>query len=200
LKTEFVLVDFENVQPTDPALLAGGLYKIKIFLGPHQGKIPVAMARALQAFGPDVEYIQINGSGRNAVDFHIAFYIGQLAGAAAESQFHVVSKDTGFDPLLEHLGERGIRCRRSISIATIPLNAATKSASESIADRAKVVIANLTKRKSARPRTLKTLRSTIKALFGSQLIDEDLDRLIEHLARRGVTRTTDGKVQYELPA
>lgn len=199
MKSQFVLVDFENVQPTDLALLNGGLYKIKIFLGTHQGKIPVAMARALQTFGPDVEYIQVNGSGRNAVDFHIAFYIGQLAAAAPESQFHVISKDTGFDPLLKHLGERGIRCQRSISIATIPLNPAIKAGPESMADRAEAVIENLAKRKSAKPRTLKTLRSTIKSLFGSQLTDEDLDRLIEHLTRRGVIRTTDGNVQYELP-
>lgn len=55
-------------------------------------------------------------------------------------------------------------------------------------------------RKSAKPRTLKTLRSTIKALFGSQLMEEDLDRLLEHLTRRGVIKIADGKVQYELPA
>ena len=199
MKTEFVLVDFENVQPKDLALLNGGAYKIKIFLGAHQGKIPLTMARALQAFGPDVEYIQVNGSGNNAVDFHIAYYIGRLAATAPDAHFHVISKDTGFDPLLKHLNGQGIFCQRSISIAAVPLIPVTASESESIADRTNAVIENLAKRKSARPRTLKTLRSTIKALLGSQLTEADLDRLIEQLTRRGVIKIADGKVQYGLP-
>jgi hypothetical protein len=201
VKTEFVLVDFENVQPKDLALLSGRSYKIKIFLGTHQGKIPVAMARALQAFGPDVEYVQAGGSGSNAVDFHIAYYIGQLAAKTPNARFHVISKDTGFDPLLKHVSEQGIGCRRSISIAAaIDQVSTAKSASDSTADRARAVVANLSKRKSGKPRTLKTLRSTIKALFGSQLMDEDLDRIVEQLTTRGVLKIADGKVQYELPA
>ena len=61
------------------------------------------------------------------------------------------------------------------------------------------MVENLAKRKSAKPRTLKTLRTTIKALFGSQLMEEELDLLIEQLTRRGVIKIADGKVQYELP-
>lgn len=194
-----MLIDFENVQPKDLALLNGGSYKVHIFLGTHQGKIPVSMVRALQAFGPDVEYVQISGSGNNAVDFHIAYYIGRLAAMAPDAHFHVISKDTGFDPLLKHLKEQGIFCRRSISIADIPLVPATISRSESIADRTKAVVENLAKRKSAKPRTLKTLRTTIKALFGSQLMEDELDQLIEQLTKRGVIKITDGKVQYDLP-
>ncbi len=53
-----MLIDFENTQPKDVASLNGGRYKIKVFLGAHQAKIPLEMARALQAFGPHAEYIQ----------------------------------------------------------------------------------------------------------------------------------------------
>jgi PIN domain len=198
LKTQFVLVDFENVQPKDLAL-SGGSYKIKIFLGTNQAKIPVATARALQAFGPDVEYVQINGGGKNALDFHIAYYIGRLAAAAPGAHFHVISKDTGFDPLLKHLKEQGIVCRRSASIAAMAPGAGTVSGTESTPDRVKTVVENLAKRKTAKPRTLKTLRSTVKALFGSQLTEDELDRLIEQLSKRGVIKIADGKVQYALP-
>jgi hypothetical protein len=199
LKTEFVLVDFENVQPKDLALLSGRSCKIKIFLGTHQGKIPVAMARALQAFGPDVEYVQAGGSGKNAVDFYIAYYIGQLVAMAPDAHFHVISKDTGFDPLIKHLVAQGIACRRSISISAIDLASAAKPGSESIQSRAEAVVANLAKRKSAKPRTLKTLRSTIKAFFGSQLMEDELDRIIEQLTASGALTIADDKVQYELP-
>lgn len=199
LKTEFVLVDFENVQPKDLVLLNGGSYKVKIFLGTHQSKIPVTTVRALQAFGPDAEYIQTSGSGKNAVDFHIAYYLGRLAATARDAHFHVISKDTGFDPLLGYLREQGIVCQRSISIAAIPQVPDTISRSASIAGKAKLVVENLAKRKSAKPRTLKTLRSTIKALFGIQLKEDELDLLIEELTRRGAIKIADGKVQYEPP-
>jgi hypothetical protein len=197
LKTEFVLVDFENVQPKNLALLNGGSYKIKVFLGTQQAKIPLAMARALQAFGPHAEYIQINGNGNNAVDFHIAYYIGRLAATASGAHFHVISKDTGFDPLLKHLKEQGISCLRSISIADIPL---AKGRGDSTGERVNAVVKNLAKQKSAKPRTTKALRTSIQSLFANQLMEDELDRLIEQLTMRGVIKIADGKVHYELPA
>jgi hypothetical protein len=51
----------------------------------------------------------------------------------------------------------------------------------------------------AKPRTIKTLRTTINALFGNQLGEEDLDLLVEQLTNRGAIRESDGKVHYELP-
>jgi hypothetical protein len=198
LNTEFVLVDFENVQPKDLALLNGASHKIKIFLGTHQTKIPVAMARALQAFGSDVEYVQVNGNGNNALDFHIAYYIGKLAASSPNSRFHVISKDAGFDPLIKHLREQGIACGRSISVAAIAQAPAILPVSEPIAERAKAIVANLAKRKSGKPRTLKTLRSTIKALLGSQLTEHEPDQVIEYLTTEGVIKIADGKVEYDL--
>jgi hypothetical protein len=122
LKTEFVLIDFENTQPKDVASLNGGRYKVKVFLGAHQAKIPLAIARALQALGAHAEYIQITGDGNNAVDFHIAYYIGRFAATTPDANFHVISNDTGFDPLLKHLREQGISCQRLPSLARSPLS------------------------------------------------------------------------------
>lgn len=197
MKTHFVLVDFENVQPKNVSLLTGSPFKIKVFVGANQAKIPLEMARALQAFGPDAEYIQIDGNGRNALDFHIAYYIGRLAAETPGVIFYVISKDSGFDPLIKHLKAKGILCTRSKSIADIPLIAV--SSSKSIPARVDAVIENLTKRKAAKPRTLQTLRSTIKALFVAQLSDEELDGLIEELTSRGAIKVSDGKVHYDLP-
>lgn len=87
MKTNFVLVDFENVQPKNVSLLSGGPFKIKVFLGANQAKLPLEMVRVIQAFGPDAEYIQIDGSGSNALDFHIAYYIGRLAAETPDAYF-----------------------------------------------------------------------------------------------------------------
>ena len=197
MKTHYVLVDFENVQPKNVGLLTGGPFKVKVFVGANQAKIPLEMARALQAFGPDAEYIQIDGNGSNALDFHIAYYVGRLSAETPGVIFYVISKDSGFDPLIKHLKAKGVLCTRAKSIADIPLIAV--SSSKSIPVRVDAVIENLTKRKAAKPRTLQTLRSTIKALFVNQLADEELDGLIEELKIRGAIKVSDGKVHYELP-
>ena len=198
MKINFVLVDFENVQPKNVSLLSGGPYKIKVFLGANQAKIPLEMARALQTCGQDAEYIQIDGNGKNALDFHIAYYIGRLAAETPDAYFHVISKDTGFDPLIKHLKAQKILCQRSKSIADIPLAKILKS--DSIPEKVDAVIDNLVRRKAGKPGTLKKLRSTIKALFANQLPDEELDGIIEHLTERGAIQVAEGKVHYELPS
>jgi hypothetical protein len=198
VKTNIVLVDFENVQPKNVSLLRGSVFKIKVFLGAQQGKIPLEMARALQALGPDAEYLQIDGHGSNAVDFHIAYYIGRLAAQDPSAHFFVVSRDTGFDPLLRHLKAQGIHCERVRTLAELPL--VKVSGTASTPDRFDAVAGNLAKRKGGRPRTLRTLRSTIKSLFANQIADDEIDALIQLLTKRGVIKISDGKVQYGVPA
>jgi PIN domain len=194
LNTEIVLIDFENVQPTNMGELTGGPYKVKVFVGANQAKIPLEMARTLQAL--DAEYVQIDGNGRNALDFHIAYYIGRLAAENPKSSFHVVSKDKGFDPLIRHLRQQGLSCRRSEPLSRT--GSTKKSKSQRKAERIDLVVANLEKRKAGKPRTVKTLRSTVGALFANEkLAERDLDWLIDQLTDQGVIEVSDGKVHYK---
>jgi len=101
MTTHFVLIDYENVQPKELGALRGGPFKVKLFLGANQSKIPVALAAALHAL--DAEYLMLESGGSNALDFHIAYYIGVLSVQEPSAQFHIISKDTGFDPLIKHL-------------------------------------------------------------------------------------------------
>ena len=125
MTTPFFLIDFENVQPKALDRLQPGAARIKVFLGQHQSRLMLELVQALQPFGKDAEYIQIQGSGPDAVDFHIAFYIGRLAAAHSGASFTIVSKDRGFDPLIRHLGTLGIACQR---LPEIPLAAAAPTA------------------------------------------------------------------------
>jgi hypothetical protein len=109
------------------------------------------MACSLQVFGPDAEYIQIDGNGSNALDFHIAYYIGRLAVQHPDAHFHVISKDTGFDPLMNHLRRQKIRCQRSASVSDVPLVKIANSNTTS--EKADVVAHNLAKRSFGKPRT-----------------------------------------------
>ena len=127
----YVLIDFENVQPKALDRLQPGAVRIKVFLGQHQNRLMLELVQALQPFGADAEYIAIQGSGPDAVDFHIAFYIGRLAAAEPGASFTIVSKDKGFDPLVRHLIGIGIPCQRLPDIEGTP--AASKPAAKKAA-------------------------------------------------------------------
>jgi len=61
------------------------------------------------------------------------------------------------------------------------------------------VINDLYKRGAARPRTLKTLSTTIDALFQKKLPKHAVTSLIEQLKSQGSVTVTGTKVSYELP-
>jgi len=112
----YYLIDFENVQPKALDRLKPGDARIKVFLGQHQNKLMLDLVQALQPFGADAEYIAITGSGPDAVDFHIAYYIGRISAEEPDASFRIISKDKGFDPLVRHLSGRGIGCERLVDI------------------------------------------------------------------------------------
>jgi hypothetical protein len=195
-KTDYVLIDYENVQPRDLSLLEGHPFKVIVFVGANQARIPFELAKALQTMGENAEYLQVSGSGRNALDFHIAFHLGELAAQDPEGYFHVISKDTGFDPLLKYLKSRGIKARRSRDITEMPIPgiAQPKTADERI----DAIIKNLASRAHSRPRRRKSLASTINSLFMKKLEESEIDGLIEALEKRGVVAVKDGKISYTL--
>lgn len=50
-----------------------------MFIGPNQARIDINVTTALQALGTRAGYIRVSAAGRNALDFHIAYYLGRLA-------------------------------------------------------------------------------------------------------------------------
>lgn len=196
MKTNYVLIDYENVQPSDLGLLRDSLSKVKVFLGANQSKISVALATAIQSLGANAEYVRLESSGSNALDFHIAYYIGVLSSQEPSASFHIISKDTGFDPLVKHLNAKGVFARRSVTIAGIPF---LKPVIPSIGDaQVQVVVAHLLKLKAAKPRARKTLLSTLHALFKKELSEHQLSSLFGLLCSRGIVILDGTKVTYDL--
>ena len=129
MRPHYVLVDFENVQPRNLGLLRGGGCRIKVFLGSQQGKLELEFVKAMQAFGEDAEYVQMAGNGKNALDFHLAYFLGKLSAEHPGAAFSIISNDTGFDPLVRYLKSQGIDCKRSGKVTDIPhLKAQAESA------------------------------------------------------------------------
>lgn len=62
-----------------------------------------------------------------------------------------------------------------------------------------VIVANLQQRGASKPRTVKTLASTISSLFQKQLSEQELATLLEELQAKSYVAVNDTKVSYALP-
>lgn len=216
MQTNYVLIDYENVQVKSLALLKGEHFRVQVFLGPKNLKLHRELVFAIQEFGDRGKYIVLEAGGKNALDFHIAYYLGVLAAADPKGMFHVISEDKGFEPLLQHLKARGVSAVRSDSIEAMPCfsqvaasTIASKRASDegkpksvavhlSLDDMVKLAVDDLIKRKAARPRTPKTLRSTIHARCGKERSAADIDAVYEALVKLGHVKVDGTKVTYSL--
>jgi len=114
MQTHYVFVDYDNTHLGNLGPISKSSCKIiiKIFLDSHHNVIPLSLARALQPLGDDAEYIQLDNGRRNAIDFNIAFQLGQLAIQHPDEQFSILSNDPGFNEIVDGLKEKGINCAR----------------------------------------------------------------------------------------
>jgi hypothetical protein len=195
--SNYVLIDFENVQPKNLSILAAHPFKVFVFIGASQTKVPRHVAVAMQALGDRAQYVEIDGNGPNALDFHIAYYIGELAAADPKGSYHIISKDRGFDPLIRHLKGKNIQVRRESDLAEIPNLRIPKKAKKD--DKIDAIVKNLVGRGQSRPRKVKTLQNTISHLVSENLTEAELAALIGELQKRKLIVINDGNVKYKLP-
>ena len=218
MPTNYVLVDFENVQPDSLAALATGQFRVKVFVGAAQakGRISFELSHSMQMLGANAEYVKIARTGKNAVDMHIAYYVGRLLEKEPNAVIHIVSKDTDFDPLTEYLRAKGSACKRVKTIGEIPKHAAQRppmhaakgakhtphvpSPRRPHAEKLAPIIKHLHSL-SGKPATSKKLAQTIASFFkqhGGELPEKTVTLLIDELVRLKYVSQTGGKVSYHL--
>lgn len=105
-----VLLDYENVQPSDVELraLVPDAGQVWVFHGPHQREVEKRFA----SFGTGATAVPISKTGKNALDFHLSFYMGYIASRNPDSKMVVVANDKGYEPMLEHARAMGFVVRR----------------------------------------------------------------------------------------
>ena len=217
MKTNYVLVDYENVKVAHIERLCDERFRVTLFLGIHDTKLPVDLVLAMQQLRDRGNYVVLEAAGRNALDFYIAYYLGTIATKDPTGFFHIVSKDTGFDPLIRHLKNQGIRCARSESVDELPCFVTNEAPSKvdnravsaqppaqlipngSLDDLVRIAANDLIKRKAARPRKEKTLRSTLQATCGRQLPASQIEKIFQELVKLGWVKVSGTSVTYNLP-
>lgn len=113
-----VLIDYESIQPRHMETWADEDTHVTVFVGAHQERLPFDFVAAMQALGSRARYVKVARAGKNALDFHLAFYLGELASRDRTATFRVMSRDGGFDALIEHLLARGLAVERISSEAS----------------------------------------------------------------------------------
>ena len=193
MRTNYILIDFENVQPSSFSTLKKlENYKIIFFIGANQAKLSFDTVEQIHKLGEKADYLKISGNGSNALDFHIAYYIGRLAAEEPNSYFHIISKDTGFDPLIQHLKNKKIYTQRSQSIEEMSVFKEKAALSNDIQS----VISNLKQRKASKPNKLKTLCSTINSLFQKSLSEQEILNIVSKMEKMGFISIRDTKITY----
>ena len=129
-----ILVDYENIGKIDLSLLDAS-YRAIIFVGAKQNTPKASRKPSTAHRFSRVDFHKIEGIGKNALDFHIAFQLGRTFETAPETECIVLSKDKGFDPLLAYLNKNGLACQRIAELeellppadqqAPVPAHAAT---------------------------------------------------------------------------
>ena len=187
-----VFVDFENVHQVDASVIGAKSVNFTLLLGAKQTKLDAALVEKLMEHAASVQLIRLASSGKNALDFTLAFYVGRTVSADPAAYIHIVSKDTGFDPLIEHLRSRHIHAHRHDSFATLTFSGTAKTATvaskaESAGQEEPVnrVLEHLRKNVANRPKRKKTLLSHLKSQLGKDATDADAAGLLEKLQKAG---------------
>lgn len=192
---KYILIDYENVKAVDLEPIFDKPYHLMVFVGASQTRISTDFAMQVQNLRA-AEYVRISGNGHNALDFHIAYMIGRLAEREPDASFHIVSKDRGFDPLINYIKGRNTKITRVADLYEIPALRLPKAVSdEAIVDD---VAKNLAGRGSSKPRKVRTLASTISSLFKDGLNDDEVQSVIARLEARGDIVVDQEKVSYNL--
>jgi len=193
-----VFVDFENVHEVDPALIGTKTVHFTLLLGARQTKLDVGLVEKLMEHAAAVELIRLTSSGKDALDFALSYYLGRKALGDPTAYFHIVSKDKGYDPLIEHLRSRHINVHRHNDFSTLTFShkaketpATTKREPSAAHDVLSQVLERLRKNVANRPKKKATLLSHLKSTLGKDATTVDAARMFERLRQAGHVRIGD---------
>jgi hypothetical protein len=210
MKKNIILIDYENVQKHDLRPLLDQDVLIKVFHSENQ-KFTSEFTRLALEFGKEkFELVGIKGQGKNAADFHIAYFIGKLSKEIPDSLFHIISRDTGFKVLADFLNQvQGTPCRVVPSIADIPLLKPAAPAAKPVSPAPRPVAAKagedwyalvkgkLTNARGHKPKNKKTLRNQIISICKRKINEAEADAIIQKLVENKVIECRNEVIIYK---
>jgi hypothetical protein len=221
MATNYVLVDFENLQP-DMSGLAGTAHKVLVFFGAKQQSSRHHYEKfvPLLRLAGNLEVVEVPQTGDNALDMHIAFTIGQIFQREPDATIVVISRDKDFDPLIDTLQKRGLTCSRTHDVNTIAKKRAAPAvpAMGAVPRKARAAAAGAARKPAPpsinvelivkklrsmadKPATRKSLAKDLANHLRQRGVDEpekSAELVIDELIRRKLITQNAGKVNYQL--
>jgi hypothetical protein len=191
MSERLLLVDLENVQKVDLSQVPVDA-RVMVFYGVTQKKIPEELVVQAQPLGARLKWIKISGQGPNALDFHIAYYLGQELANSPASECSIISGDTGFDPLMRHLQGLGHSCRRTHS-----LKDAFPTSKKAADDDAFGRLLKLLRKEKARPVKATGLAGKVKSWF-PHLAEPERVALVQRLFKESRVRESEQVLTFHL--
>jgi hypothetical protein len=209
-----LLVDYENIGKIELGEIPAGVL-VPFFFGASQKSVPKEFLKAALNLRERFVAIDIEGQGKNALDFHIAYYLGEYLTHSPQSACIILSKDKGFDPLVKHLVLRGFAVRRANSLReAFPAAAAENRRPPAEGRRAPAATQRPAALRAAasvpenavqwlsgsartrRPRTRKALAAHLYSHFSKKIPEDEIQVLINQLIAAGQLSETGGKISY----
>jgi len=203
---EIIFVDFENfANITDDIKKADA--KIIVLVGMNQDKRSFTFAKELLDSVSSVELLKVKGTGKNALDFFITYYLGIYTSRDKSIKFTICSNDCGYDPLIKHLCDNGISVRRlemhkkQIVVEEKPktIQKSKKQSNLFETDEDYKKILNLVKGMTKnRPKKLNKLEIHLKSYFHKTVALEKIEKIIDELKKHKYIEIDDEKIKYNL--
>jgi hypothetical protein len=190
-----LLIDFENLQTVSLESIDPQNTETWFFVGGSQNKLPFNLVQSTQHFGGSLRWIKIEGNGKNNLDFHITFELGRIAESGRKDvEVYILSKDKGYDPVIEFARRTGLRVSRVVNLSQMP--SSKQSAPES--KYTESVFANLAKISTAkRPRTRASLEKHLRSAFQGKIEPEDINTVIEELFLNEQITENNNRLHYK---
>jgi hypothetical protein len=183
-RTNYIFVDYENVQALDLDRIADKSIQVVLVLGERHKSLPLALVKQLLKYAGQVALVETGRGGKNALDLVLAHHIGVARQSDPHAYFHILSRDKDFDALIEHLRANETLASRHASFSDIPILMNPE-------ERVKYIIDRFSSAGFTRAGALKTLGSQIQALFGKALSPSEVDATIQGLIAEKALQITD---------
>jgi len=115
-------VDYENVQLSglNGIEKLGKNDKVVIFYSKNAEAMPLTLCDALSDSETTVVYVRNERIGMNSLDYQLSSFLGFMIGEAPSANFYIISKDTGFEAVLDFWNYRNVPIIRARSLAETP--------------------------------------------------------------------------------
>jgi hypothetical protein len=189
----WAFVDYENVGSLESMNLSE-YERIFVFCGPKNTKIKFG------AFPSDgfcrIELIGTTTGGPNNLDFHLAFHLGRFHEVADQGvNFHIVSNDSGFDGLINHLKKIGRTCKKVAVKAAQPITSTPPLLSEG----ASLVVTKLRQLDGKkRPRKKASFLNWIKSQCQGLPNSAVPEKIFEELIKAKMVRQAGLDISYDI--